>query len=642
MNLKLLIIGLFLCTVAAFSQSKLRKANRDFADLAYTEAAKEYEAYLAEEKNPKPEVIANAAEAYYNIGNMGSALRWYEKLMEMPTIDKKLFRHYILALKSEERYEKADELLWKDLEADGNENLKKRFAAQKQHLDSLNKLPAAYTLINIAANTNKADFGTAFYGSKIVYASGKDTVRDGAKTYSWNQQPYLTLFIADRDTAMGNFIKEKKFLPKAQTEYHNAAPAFSPDLKTIYFSANNVTKSDKLINDGKGTNNIFIIKGQIQGERLIKPESLIFNNKEYSVGQPAVSPDGKWLFFASDMPGGYGETDIYIAPIFSDGKLGDPVNAGPAINTTDREMFPFITDAVLYFSSDGHYGLGGLDVFKSVRTAETTFAEPQNIGKPINSNLDDFAYIVDKTGKYGYVSSNRAGGKGDDDIYYITLAKQNCTQTITGIATDQKNGSPLNGVIVKATDADSKIIATVITKADGTYLLTVPCDVKVTIDATKPAYTIDRKEPVIAATPQPLKVDFILRAYADLVKSEDNVEKIAINPIYFDFDQYYITPQAAAELDKVVYVMQNFPEIVIKIESHTDSRGNDDYNLKLSDDRAKSTFSYIVSKGILPSRIESVKGYGETQLKNKCSNEVPCSDDEHQLNRRSDFIIVKK
>ena len=631
---KNLLILLLFCITTAFAQQKLLKANRLFAEFAYTEAAKQYEEYLIGEKNPKPGVLTNAADAYYYIGKMAGALRWYDKLYDLQgnAMDDTHFRRYILALKGEERYEKADQLLWQRLQNKGDENLIKRFVTQKQHLDSLTKNQLVYKIENLDINTNKADFGTAFYGDKIVYASAKDSIKGHGKTYSWNEQPFLTLYVSDRDTANGALLNEQKFLPKTQTDYHNAASAFSPDLKTVYYSANSVSKKDKLQNDAKGTNNIELRKGQVQDGELVNPEIISFNSKDYSVGQPAVSADGKWLFFASDMPGGYGETDIYVTEIFSDGKLGDPKNLGPTINTSGREMFPFINDAVLYFSSDGHYGLGGLDVFTSKKTGDNQFAEPQNIGKPINSNLDDFAYVVSKDGVFGYLSSNRAGGTGDDDIYYVTRANNaQCGQLVTGRVINKKTGLPIEGVAVKAQVNGSGYTDT--SKTDGTYSITIPCGTEVVVEATKPDYT--------TGTPNE-KNEIELSKYDDLVVKDGDVEKISINPIYFDFDKYYIRPQAAAELDKVVYVMQNFPNIVIKIESHTDSRGNDEYNMQLSDDRAKSTYSYIIAKGIAPERIESVKGYGEIRLINKCANGVACSEEDHQLNRRSDFIVVKK
>jgi outer membrane protein OmpA-like peptidoglycan-associated protein len=625
------IAALFFCISTMMGQSVLRKAEVHYRDFAYTEAAKEYEQYLEGEKNPKTEILLHAAEANFHIGNTGAASRLFDMAYskQPDAFTQPYLNLYIQALKGEEHYAEANAILWKKYA--GNTEVLERLQKQKSHLDSLTALGLKYKLDNLAINTDKADFGATFYGKKVVFASAKDTVRDGAKTYSWNAQPYLSLYVADRN-ADGSFGKEKEFLKNAQTDYHNAQASFSPDLKTVYVSVNNVSKQGRLQNSDKGTNNIQLVYGQIQGERLNKKTIAAFNSADFSTGQPAVSPDGKWLYFVSDMPGGHGATDIYYCEIYSDGKLGTPVNAGPVVNTDGREMFPYLKGDVLYFSSDGHYGLGGLDIFSSTVTADKQFSLPQNLGKPLNSNRDDFAFALAEDGKTGYLSSNRAGGKGDDDIYYFKQEEKACEKVITGIVTDKKSGQPVEGVEVTVTVGEKKFAE--ITKADGSYIITISCDGVPVVTAKKDGF----------ATGEPDKDGNInLDAYADLVKKgEGGAEMIDINPIYFDFDQYYITPLAAVELDKVVYVMEHFPNVVIKIESHTDSRGKDDYNMRLSDDRAKSTYSYITSKGIDPKRIESVKGFGETRLLNKCSNGIQCTDEEHQLNRRSNFIIVRK
>jgi outer membrane protein OmpA-like peptidoglycan-associated protein len=583
MKQKLLILILFFCLATAFSQSVLRKAERHFKDLAYTLAAKEYAEYLEDKKNPSSKTLLHAAESNFKIGNTAAAAQLYERayILEGNTFANAYLHHYILSLRSEENYIKADELQLQHLKQIEDNTAIKQFTIQKQYLDSIRALPPKFAVTNISGNTALADFGTAYYGDKIVYTSAKDAMRDGGKKYSWNQQPYLVLYIANRDTVTGNFSNEKKFLQAAQTAYHNAAPAFSPDLKMVYATVNNVDKTRKLQNDKKGTNNVQLVYGEIKNGILASKTVAAFNSNTYSAGQPAVSPDGKWLYFVSDMPGGYGETDIYRVSILSNNKLGEPENLGPVINTAGKEMFPFIGNDVLYFSSDGHYGLGGLDVFASTIIKKNKFEQPINSGKPVNSNRDDFAFIIDNAGNTGYVSSNRAGGKGDDDIYYISLAKD----------------IPLN--------------------------------------------TDEVPESITALDPNPLKSDSGLTPDSDLIVNEGGVQKIAINPIYFDFDKLNIREQAAAELDKVVYVLKKYPNMVIMIESHTDSRGSDRYNMELSANRAKSTYDYIVSKGINPLQIQSVIGLGETRLLNRCYNGAQCSEAEHQLNRRSDFIIVR-
>ncbi|WP_294820584.1 OmpA family protein [uncultured Flavobacterium sp.] len=644
MKRTLFLLAFLFCTLQGFAQ-KLLKADRKYAAFEYTEAAKLYEDYLADAKKPKADVVAKAADSYYYINNMGSALRWYSKLHEIQgdKMSGSHFHRYLLSLRAEEKYDMADELQFSRMEAKGDAQGIRRMMHQKANFfDYKNGLTdhVKYTVANLAVNSPKADFGAMYYGDKIVYASSRDTV--GKKTYSWNDQPYLVLYEAKSDTATGAFSKDKKFLPKGQTTYHNAAATFTPDLKTVYFSVNNVKKGNKLVDDEKGTNNIQIVKGTIKGDKLEKQEKLPFCSEEYSVGHPALTADGKWMFFVSDMPGGLGETDIYHVEIYSDGTFGTPQNAGPEVNTIGREMFPFVKGNVLYFSSDGHYGLGGLDIFSTTIGKDMEFSIPLNMGMPLNSNGDDFGFIINPNETSGYLSSNRKGGKGDDDIYFFRKEKEKpCQYVITGTVRNKKDGQPLANAQVSGFAGEAEFNA--VTGPDGSYNLSTGCSLNLHLKASLPGYSDDEREVETGKVTGELKnVDFVLGKYEELVRVEHNVEKIDINPIYFDFDQYYVTPQGAAELDKVVYVMQHFPDITIKIESHTDSRGKDDYNMRLSGDRAKSTYSYIVAKGIDPKRIESVNGYGESQLRNKCSNDIECTEEEHQLNRRSDFIVVKK
>ncbi|MCO6148380.1 OmpA family protein [Flavobacterium sp. NRK1] len=646
MKRKIFLLSLLLLATAGFSQSKLKKADRLFADYAYVDAAKEYEKYLEDAKEPGIETIKNVADAYYYTGNTTNALRWYTKLdgVMAGDMDDKYFNRYLQSLRAEGNYQKADELLKRRLEAKGDQEAINKLIRQKKYLDSLNNAPANYTVSNLAINTDKSDFGTAFYGNQIVYSSSKDTTKVGGKIYSWTDQPFLELYVADRNAEDGSLFNDKKFISDEQTQYHNATLTFSPDLKTVYYSANVVKKNDRLNNDKEGTNNFEIIKGDIDGDKLTNVEKLPFDSKEYSVGHPALSSDGKWLYFVSDMPGGLGDTDIYIAEVYANGKVGEPKNLGPKINTAGREMFPFVSDSILYFSSDGHYGMGGLDVFESRRIKDLEFSEPKNLGVPVNSSRDDFSFIIDKDKKYGYFSSARTGGKGDDDIYYFTRQEPPCDQWVSGKVTNMKYKIAINQADIKVYDQYGDMITSVKTGEDGTYKVKVPCGTKFKIEASKENHTKADKEIETSKKngEETKNVDFELSNYTDLVKKENNVEKVDINPIYFDFNKYNITEQAAVELDKVVYIMKNFPSIVIKIESHTDSRGKDEYNLKLSQERAKSTYDYIIARGIDPSRIESVKGYGESRLINKCKNGVPCTDEEHFQNRRSDFIIVKK
>ncbi|WP_284652230.1 OmpA family protein [Flavobacterium terrisoli] len=642
---KIYTLVMFFCLASGFAQTKLKKADQLFKALSFVDAAKTYEEYLAKVEKPGTQTLKNVADCYYYIDDNRNALKWYQKLYDIQgqTISDEYFLRYIQSLKGVMDYDKADKLTKEFLTKKGDEKEIARYMNQKKHMDSVAKAKPLYAVKNLDINSTKSDFGTAFYGEKIIYASSKDTTQFGEKLYSWNKQPFLNLYVAERHTADGSLFNELPFLPDAATKYHEATAAFSPDWKTIYYTTN-VLKNKKLILDQSRTNNFQIMKGTIENDKLAKTEKMFFNSDKYSVGHPALSEDGKWLFFASDMPGGLGETDLYVVQIADDGTMSTPQNLGPTINTIGNELFPYYRNGILYFSSDGHYGWGDLDVYESKFSEGLNFTVPKNLGAPINSNKDDFAFIVDATDAFGYVSSNRAQGKGDDDIYAFTKVKPECNQFVSGKVINVKSKMTIDNATVIAYDAFGEKIDQVMTDAKGYYIIKLPCGKKVKLVATKPNYS--REERVIEMTKADLvefkDIDFELSFLDDLIVKEKGQEKIDINPIFFNYDKHDVTPQAAAELDKVVFVMLKFPDVKIKIESHTDSRGKDAYNMKLSDNRAKSTQAYIISKGIDASRIESAVGYGESRLTNKCSNGVKCSEAQHFKNRRSDFIIIQK
>lgn len=636
---------LLFCMTFAMAQVKLKRANLLFKEMKYVEAAKTYEEYLANEPNPSTETVTNIADTYYFLENPRKALSWYQKLYELQgqTLSDQYFIRYTQCLRGVRDYDKANEITKETLRKKGDQKEIKHFMNQKKYNDSLASKPSLYTIRSVEVNSPKSDFGTTFFGNKLVYASSKDTTKFHEKLYAWNKQPFLELYVADRNITTGGLFNEQPFLPEIRSQYHDATVTFSPDLKTVYYTTNTL-KGKRLEKDKSGINNFQILKGTLEDGKVIKKENMFFNSLEYSVGHPALSPDGKWLFFVSDMPGGYGETDIYVAEVFSDGNLNSPQNLGPTINTPGREMFPYYVKGKLYFSSDGHYGYGGLDVFESKHYGKLNFSEPKNLGEPINSNKDDFSYIIDPDFKYGYFSSNRETGKGDDDIYYFTKAKAPCDQLVSGKVVNSKSKLNLENAIVKVFDSFGDLRLETKTNTDGTYQVTIPCGLTYKFEASKPNFSTQEKQVMSAAeNPTEIKdVDFELSGLEEFTVKDGKNEKIDINPIFFEYDKWDITPQAIVELDKVVYVMNTFPKIKIRIESHTDSRGKDNYNLVLSDRRAKSTQMYILSKGIEASRIESAIGYGEKYLKNRCSNGVKCSEEEHFVNRRSDFIITEK
>lgn len=636
--MKKLLYILLLFSIGASAQHSLKKAEKLFAEYNYPEAARAYADYLSGRVRPDDKTIRHIADTYYYINDFATAERWYKQLYKKQgnAFAAEAFLNYIQSLKAQRKYDESAALLEAWYTAHNQPGALQQMQRQKAHIDSLAKQPSNYIINHLANNTPLADFGAVFYGNQVVYSSARDTVGTGGKLYKWNSQPFLKLYVADRHAGDGSLFGDREFLPKSQTGYHNATVCFSADRTTVYFSTNTVKKKNRLVNDEAGTNNLRIMRGTIIDGKLTDVVPMPFNSQNYSVSHPALSPDGKWLYFVSDMSGGYGGTDIYKVEI-EDNSYGAPQNLGSIINTPGKEMFPFLQGDKLYFASDGHYGLGGLDIFESNITGES-YSEPQNMDAQLNGNRDDFAFVIDSAGSKGYFSSNREGGKGDDDLYAFRKETPPCSRLMKGVIVDeQENSTPVKNVEVRVYN-DAELVAVTSSGDDGGYAIEVPCAEGLTVETLKEGYTSGRVPVALDGNPVTLKA----ANYNKLVTYERGAEKVIIEPIFFDFDKQNINTQAAAQLDKVVYVLQKFPSVVIKIESHTDSRGDDDYNLRLSAARAKSTYEYILSKGIPANRIESVMGYGETRLINDCGNHSDCTEEEHLHNRRSEFIIVRK
>lgn len=642
---RIITLIFFLSTVFGWAQNP-NEASQLFDEMAYVQAAEAYEKYMDWVEEPKLQAVKNLADAYYHLNDMTNALKWYEQLYGIlgKNISNVHYMRFIQSLRSTGNYDKAYQHIKKYYHRINDPVLTERFITQKMYMDSLKTATSLFKIESLAVNSKGSDFGPAFYGDELVYSSTKDSTKFGHKLYPWNEQPYLNLYKAKRNASDGTLYEVQPFFKKINSKFHDATLSFSKDLHTVYYTTNMVRSRNTLFYDQDRTNNLRIMKGTIMNGELVNSQPIFINNSDYSVGHPSVSDDGKWLFFVSDKEGGVGETDIYVAPILEDGTIGTPKNLGAPINTPYKELFPFYSKGVLYFSSNGQYGLGGLDLFQSENIGNMSFTVPKNLGRPMNSRWDDFSFIIDSTASYGYFASNRQGGMGDDDLYYFTKAKPPCDQYITGVAIDSLTRLPLRYVAVKGYNKYGDVIASTETDDDGEYIFTLPCDGTFKVEASKPGYTSDDR--MVTTTKMNhdtiAGVDFVLTNLKDLIVEEEGHEEIKVNPIYFEFDKARITDKAKVELNKVVFVLREFPDIKIKIESHADPRGSDTYNLELSDKRAKATRDYILSQDIDKERIISAIGYGESRPINECVDGVDCSDADYAVNRRSNFIIVEK
>jgi outer membrane protein OmpA-like peptidoglycan-associated protein len=499
-------------------------------------------------------------------------------------------------------------------------------------------------------NSWTADFGPAFYEDQdqVVFATSRDTGSFVKRVHTWNEQAFLQLYTADADDE-GKLKDARKLSSRINTKFHESTPGFTADGKTIYFTRNNY-EGGKLRQDIDGITKLKIYKSTRNGKNWTEPVSVSFNSDQYSTAHPALTPDGKLLFFVSDMPGSVGydpeeeftKSDIWVADVALDGSLSNPRNV-ESINTNGRETFPFVSkNNVLYFSSTGHQGLGGLDVFASSINKDGSMSEVVNIGKPINTPYDDFSFIVNDDTKLGYFSSNRVGGKGDDDIYrFVQLEdlRNSCEILVTGTVTDANTKEPIEGALVSVMDANNNQIDQITTRANGKYVFKLECDKQYFVRADKEEYTPD--EELFTTPPTSDFIDIPLElsnSKIPVLECDDLAKILDIKQIYFDFDKSNIRSDAANELAKILAFLELYPATKIEIRSHTDSRANDAYNDALSERRAQSTRSWLIGKGIDANRI-TAKGYGERQLVNECSNGVSCTPAEHQLNRRSEFIV---
>jgi outer membrane protein OmpA-like peptidoglycan-associated protein len=501
-------------------------------------------------------------------------------------------------------------------------------------------------VFTVPFNSELSDFAPTLNGGEVIFTSNRKTRTASQRLHDWNDQPFSELY----SITVSEEGEPNRYRSKVNSRYHESSAVFSKDGQTMYFTRNNYTKRKRGKN-GEGKTLLKLYRSKRTEKGWGEAEELPFNSDQFSNGHPTLTADGKHLIFASDRPGGEGQSDLYKVKIEGD-SFGEPESLGDAVNTEGRETFPFVdTNGDLYFASDGHVGLGGLDVFVAEMNSEGNYEKGFNIGAPINSKADDFSFVINSTTGLGYFASNREGGKGEDDIYSFEQTAQlikNCRQSLSGEVRDEDTDDLIADAKVVLLDNDNNVLEETKSDMNGAFAFDViECSTGYAIRASKEDFSTAEKSFVTSGEyeSEVKKTLYLLseedREIRDAKVGEDLGVLLNLNPIYFDLSQSYIRPDAQIELLKVVEAMNKFPNLKVDVRSHTDSRSSDAFNLRLSEARAQSTIDYIVGAGVSRDRITG-RGYGESQLLNRCANGVPCSEDEHQLNRRSEFIIVQK
>jgi outer membrane protein OmpA-like peptidoglycan-associated protein len=638
----------FLLPNLSFGQKvTIKMADKSFDEFAFIDAIGLY-VYAFEKDSTDNYVIKRLADANRNIGNTEEVERWLKKLIDRKVEVPEDIFNYSQALKSNGKYLLAEVWLKEYSELrpeDGRVNIQVSILEYIQFLmrDSID-----FEIRDVSLNTVGSEMGPAFYKDQVVFSSTSIGAKTGAN-YKWNELPYLHMYSAKANDD-GDLTSPEPFAPKLKTAYHDGPVSFDQGKDIIYFTRNNFVKG-KISKSKTDVVNLKIFIGKLEDGEWNLTGSFQFNSNEYSAGHPSIDKDGSILYFASDMPGGYGKSDLYFS-VLSNGQWSKPFNLGPKINTEGNEFFPFISsDGVIYFASDGHGGLGGLDIYFSVPEMGI-FSSIENMGYPINSAKDDFGMAMDSTGVKGYFSSNRIGGKGNDDLYSLKI--DHIPVIIRGTVKDRDTKDVLPDAKVTVIDEDGKTIFSSITRADGQFEFEVSKGQQYIVNVNKEFYSESEKT-VATSTLRPndevfaeifldQKIDEQSNEPAPKSMEEEGgvpLQVVEIDYINYALDQTEIKPEAAVILDKLIALMKEFPDLEIRVESHTDSRGSDEYNMLLSKKRAKAAFDYLSSKGVDPNRM-LYQGYGETKLLNKCTNGVTCTEEQHEVNRRSIVKVVRK
>lgn len=640
-----------------FLASRMKSADDLYNSYQFPDAIEAYKKEIGKRKVNQRHVIERIADSYRRTGQYGASEEWYARVVQFQDIDPVNYYYYAKALSSNKKHDQAAEWFKRYAETSSRDKRAKEHKTYSvEEVNQLLEMNKELAVSPVTANTGNDEFSPTYFGDKVIFISNRPNQNAiFQKTYGWTETPYLDLYEAEARAGRFDNIKS---LGELNTAYHEGPLTIAPNGKIMFLTTNQLSSNGKPLRGADKTTRLQIVQSNritVNGDsKWSTPEPLTFNDPDFSCLHPTLSPDGRYLFFASDRPGGYGGMDIWYVENLTL-SWGAPKNLGPEVNTEGDEIFPFISEeGELYFASNGHLGLGGLDIFKSegkitkAGKSKTSFQKPENMGYPMNDVTDDFGLIMNKEGNAGYFSSNRGGGKGGDDIYYFEKQEPEEVEPepvvflkqLEVYVYEQQTGEGLPNAVINVFTDKGRLVTALQVNDSGYYAEEFITDYidnyegDLRFIASYGNYSTQRE---IVNMLNLYNKD---RSIVRIPLSRDLGKELKLNPIYFDLNKSNIRTDAAVELNKVVNIMKENPELVIEVGSHTDSRGSDSYNQALSDRRAKSSVQYITNKGVESYRVYG-KGYGETQLTNECEDGVICDERKHQLNRRTEFKVVR-
>lgn len=632
MKTNITLLSLIVIACSSCSQYYLRKGNMYYNTMQYNKAIDNYNKYLSHKSSD--EVKVKLADSYRLNNDYKNAEKWYGEVVELPGTAPENFFYYGKVLMNNAKYDQAKSSFLNYLKIRNDDPIAQMLIESCDSCNHSFSDSTRYALKQLEIPDVTTAFGEVNFGDGIVFAADKSTFSSAQKESGWTGRSYLDLYYSKKEKD-GKWSVPEPLKGEINGAFHEGPAAFNKEGTFILFTRSNYSNAKKLKKNGQDESNLKLFSASLKNGTWTDLKELPFNSDDYSCGHPALSADGKTLYFISDMPYGCGGTDIYKSTLKKnkDGveEWSAPENLGDVINTAGNEMFPYIhKDGTLYFSSDAHNTLGGLDIFSSSFDGNN-WSSPENLNYPINSTKDDFAFVLNADDKTGYISSNR---NDLDKIYEIKLGDP--VFILKGSVTVKGTGEPLPEAKIEIRNTQDKLAQAWPVDDHGNYSMKLKANATYEVQAMMEGYL--NSATLTVSTVGKKKSDTL---HADFQLDRLVIEKpIVLDNIYYDLDKWKIRKDAAAELDKFVSILNNNPQISVELSSHTDARADDHYNMVLSEKRAKAAVTYLVKKGIDPSRLRW-KGYGETQLVNRCVNGVNCNEEEHQQNRRTEFKVIK-
>ena len=627
MNKFLLILtaALMSFSIMTAQNGDTKKADKHFNRLEYIKAVDDYEK-LVEKGKANTYVYRRLAQSYFNLYKTKQAERLFDiVLQDDRNVRPSDYLQYAKTLLANGKYGPYQRAMKKFAKLKPEDRRAQLFSQNPGYIGDLMDKDPKFDINKLSLNSDYSDFGAYENRGRLYFVSARNESR---RTYGWNDQPTLDIYIAKN--VAGTFKKPELLAGDINTKFNEGRVAVTNDGNTIYFARNAYEDGDYQKNED-GVSQLKIYKATLVNNEWKDIRPLSFTSKNYATANPSLGPAENYLYFSSDMPGGYGKSDIYRVKINDDGSFENPENLGEKINTEGRENFPFVdNDKRLFFSSDAHLGLGGLDVFYiELKNKDSDY--PKNLGQPVNSSSDDFSFSYINNKKMGYVASNRGKDPVNDNIYQLDLIEPLDETILKILVTDDKTKKPIEKADVNIYDSRGNMIKASSTREDGSTQHKVISEMEYDIQVNAVNYKSNSKN--ISAKGESMKVTI------PLIPKVEVIDTIIIdNSILFAFDKAKIKEEAAFELDKIVSILKEIPGLKLKITSHTDKRGTQSYNKDLSKKRAKNTLNYIAEAGVDKSRLES-EGKGESQLKVKCGSS--CTEEDHRKNRRSEFSVLK-